>query len=158
MSIYQTQKSTKPKPEAVARDFLDSKKVSAFLRLVEYLRANKIGIPWVSGNSWGLNVKGKRIGFIKIAGGSWLFCQQPRHMKYYENMKDSDLHKFVFNNIYPKTCLEGKCGEGPDMPITDYNKSSVCGCWPLRIFNPDEEALEYTKRLIILSKVGEASC
>jgi len=148
MSIYQTQKSTKPKPEDVARVFLDSEKASAFLRLVEYLRVNKIGIPWVSGNSWGLNVKGKRIGFIKIADGNWLFRQQLRHMNFYKDMNDNDMMAFVNSYIRAKTCASGYCNENPDVPKTDFHAPDICTCWPLRIYNPCDNALEQTQRLV----------
>lgn len=152
MSIYQNQKSIKPKPEDVAADFLDNKKAALFLDIIDFIRADKINISWVSGNSWGLNVKGKRIAFLKIYNGNWLFCQQPRHMKFYNEVKDDDLKNFVCSYIRAKTCIDGTCGEHPNMPKTDFNAPNVCTCWPLRIYILDKKTLEYTKQLIALSK------
>ncbi|MCL2371917.1 MAG: hypothetical protein FWC78_00755 [Defluviitaleaceae bacterium] len=152
MSIYQNQKSIKPKPEDVAADFLDNKKTELFLDIIDFIRADKINISWVSGNSWGLNVKGKRIAFLKICNGNWIFRQQPRHMKFYNEMKNDDLKNFVCSYICAKTCIDGTCDEHPNMPKTDFNAPNVCTCWPLRIYDPDKEALEYTKQLIAFSK------
>jgi DNA transposition AAA+ family ATPase len=51
VSPYKTQKISKPKPEDIAGDFLDTEKTAAMLNLVEFIRVNKISIQWASGNS-----------------------------------------------------------------------------------------------------------
>ena len=144
------QKTTRPKPEEVAEDFLNTENIVSFLDIIKFIRANKIGIAWVSSNQWGLNVKSKRMGFVKMHEGNWLFRQQPRHMVFYEEMENSDLKQFVNSHIRQKVCLYEKCYEGPDIPIAK-TKTSICTCWPLRIYNPNGDTFEQTKRLILHS-------
>ena len=153
VSLYQQQKAVKPKPEDVANSFLDAEKAAAFLIIIEFIRANKINIAWVAGNSWGLNYRGKRMAFLKIHEGNWFFCQQPRHMQNYVDMDACELKNFVFENIYVKTCDGGDCRyNNPNNLKADYFDADVCKCWPLRIFNADGERLEQTKKLIEYSK------
>ena len=46
MSIYQSQKAARPKPEDIAGDFLSTEKTAAVLNLVDFMRAIKVGIQW----------------------------------------------------------------------------------------------------------------
>jgi len=146
MSIYQKQKAAKPKIEDVAGDFLDTEKTAALLNLVEFIRANKIGIQWGSSNSWALNYKNKRLGYLKIHDGIWRFCHNRVYLEKYYTMEDGELKTFIFGNIYARTC--GDCQSNPNAQKAGYMKPTDCGCWPLRIFNADGEVLEKTKQLI----------
>ena len=177
MSTYKNQKITKPKPEDVAGDFLNAGSTTDLLNLVEFIRANKIGIRWVSANSWKLVYKGKKLGFLKIyyidveyeylfgksnpLHKSWFFCQQSDNYKYeyfdrYYSMESGDLKSFVFDHIYTKTCGQCFCTCRADQSgQTNLNEQKAgymnptdCGCWPLRIYNPTGESLVNTKRLI----------
>ena len=65
--------------------------------------------------------------------------------KYYD-MKEGELKSFIFENVYVREC--GNCQWTPGATKAGYMKSTDCGCWPLRIFNPDGEVLEYTKKLV----------
>ena len=156
MSIYQNQKETKPKPEDAAGDFLNTEKAAAVLNFVEFMRAIKVGIQWASGNSWALNYKGKRLGYLKIFSekpdtsmfGSWAFCHNRDYLERYYKMNECDLKTFIFEHIYAKTC--GNCFTSGNMNAqkAGYMNPTDCGCYPLRIFNPDGKVLEYTKQLI----------
>ena len=172
MSLYKKQKGAKPAIEDVASEFLDADKTAAILELVKFIRANKIGIQWATTNSWALNYKGKRLGYIKIhehaddikrhqQDGSWSspgnriwrFTHNRLHLDKYYSMEDCDLKTFVFDHIYAKTCGSGDlCQCNPNAQKAGYMNSTGCGCWPLRIFNPNGEALEKTKRLIEFRK------
>ena len=64
-------------------------------------------------------------------------------------MEDCDLKTFVFEHIYAKNC--GNCvgtNANPNEVKAGYMNPTDCGCWPLRVYTPDGEALEYTKQLI----------
>jgi len=163
MSIYQNQKATKPKPEDVAGDFLDAKKTAALLNFVEFIRANKIGIRWASANSWTLNYKSKRLGYLKIFAekpntsiyGSWAFCHnRDGSLELYYNMEDCNLKRFIFENIYARTCGNCICSADMNAQKAGYMNPTDCGCYPLRIFNPDGDALEHTKQLIEYKKIA----
>ena len=156
-SIYRAQKATRPKIEDVAGDFLDAGRTAALLNLAAYIRDNKINIQWASGNSWALNVKNKRLGYLKICDGSpaqiyrgsWYFCHNRAYLDNYYSMADSDFKTFIFENIYARNC--GSCtvsSKRPDEKKAGYMTPTDCWCWPFRIFNPEGEALEYVKKLI----------
>ena len=125
-------------------NYLDAERTAAMLNLVEFIRANKIGIQHSSSTSWSLRYKGRQFGSLHIHNGTWRFAH--RDLSKYYQMEEDDLKTFIFDNIYAKTC--GDCQWNPDAQKAGYMNPTDCGCWPLRIFNPDGEALEYTKRLI----------
>ncbi|MCL2815366.1 MAG: hypothetical protein FWD23_12265 [Oscillospiraceae bacterium] len=125
-------------------NYLDAEKTANMLELVEFIRANKIGIQHSSGTSWSLRYKGKQFGSLHIHAGTWRFAHRGLE-KYYE-MEEGELKKFIFDNIYARTC--GDCQWNPGAQKAGYMNPTGCGCWPLRIFNADGEVLENTKRLI----------
>ena len=163
MSIYKEQKEVKPKPEDVAGDYLNAERTADILNFVEFVRANKIGIRWGSGNSWALNYKGKQLGFLKIytgilgkpappdLDGTWFFCHRRTYLDRYYSMDDCDLKTFIFEHIYARNCGNCICtNPNPNDIKAGYMNPTGCGCWPLRVYNPTGEALEKTKRLIEL--------
>ena len=161
MSIYQNQKTTKPKPEDVAGGSLSTEKTVAILNLVDFIRVNKVGIQWGSGNSWALSYKGKRLGYLKICiekpntsnYGSWLFFHNRAYLNRYYKMDECDLKTIIFEHIYAKTCGNCFTSGNKNAQKAGYMNPTDCGCYPLRIFNPDGEALEYTKQLIEYRKI-----
>ena len=145
-SIYKNQKAVKPKIEDVAGDFLNAERTANMLNLVEFLRAGKIGIQWASGNSWALNYRSKRLGYLKIHEGTWRFSHNRMYLNKYYEMEDSDVKSFIFEHIYVREC--GNCQWNQNATKAGYMNSTDCGCWPLRIFNADGDVLEQTKQLI----------
>ena len=172
MSVYQSQKITKPKPEDVAGDFLDAERFADMLNFVEFIRAKKIGIRWASGNSWALMYKSKKLGELKIyyydiqsgyerlfgktnpLHGAWFFCHKRDYLERYYSMEECDLKSFIFDHIYARNCGHCFCSfhirglKKLNEQKAGYMNPAGCGCWPLRIYNPAGEALELTKRLI----------
>ena len=174
MSLYQSQKAVKPQIEDVAGDFLDAERTADIMNLVEFIRANKIGIRWNSANSWALTYKGKRLGFLMIyyldiqedgtyerlfgkshpLSKSWLFCHRHDYLDRYYSMEDCDLKSFIFDNMYARNCGHCFCSwhikgnAEVNEQKAGYMNPASCGCWPLRVYNPNGEALEFTKRLI----------
>ena len=175
MSLYQSQKAMKPKIEDVAGDLLDTERTADIINLVEFIRANKIGIQWVSVYSWALIYKGKRLGFLKIyclesdmnqiryehlfgkpnpLHKSWFFCHRHDYLDRYYSIEDCVLKSFIFDNTYARNCGHCFCSwtikgnkEVNELKAGYMNPAS-CGCWPLRVYNPAGETLELTKRLI----------
>ena len=148
MSLYKEQKVIKPKIEEVAGDFLNAERTASLLNFAAFLRENKIGIQWASGNSWALNFKSKRFGSLHIYNGTWRFAH--RGLEKYYAMEEGDLKSFIFDNIYIREC--GNCQWNQNAAKVEYMQPTTCGCWPLRIFNPDGEVLENTKRLVEFRK------
>ena len=157
-SVYKEQKKVKPKPEDAAGDFLDTEKTAAMLNLVEFIRNKKIGIQWASSNAWSLNYKGQKLGSIKIGAmwkssdeiaHSWHFRHHHHYLDCYYRMEDCELKTFIFEHIYARNC--GNCiytNGNPNEIKAGYMNPTDCGCWPLRIYNPEGKTLEYTKQLI----------
>jgi len=170
MSIHSDQKAVKPKIEDVAGDFLAAERAADIGNLVEFIRANKIGIRWVSGNSWALFYKNRQLGFLKIRyveceemsgksnpfHKSWVFCHRRDYLERYYSMEDCELKSFLFDHIYAKNCGYCICGwhlkekASLNEQKAGYMNPTECGCYPLRIYSPTGEALEFTKRLIEL--------
>ena len=161
MSTYQSQKAAKPTPEDMAVEILDAERAAAMLNLVDFIRANKIGIQWASSNSWTLRYKAKVLGSLKIytgiknvparpdLHGTWFFCHHRDYLDHYYGMEDSDLKTFIFDNIYARNCGNCICTSiDPNEEKAGYMNPTGCGCWPLRVYNPAGETLENTKRLI----------
>jgi len=172
MSTYAEQKIKKPKIEDVAMDFLDEKRTADILDLAGFLKANKIGARWASANSWTLVFKGKRLGSVKIyyidaeyerlfgksnpLTKSWMFCQRRECLDRYYSMDECELKTFAFEHIYAKSC--GSCfvtcraGADGQTNLSErkagYMNPTGCGCWPLRVYNPEGESLELTKKLL----------
>lgn len=171
MSVYQSQKTTKPKPKDVAGDFLAAERVASMLNFVDFAQANKIGIRWDSGNSWELKYKSKQLGFLKIyyydiqsgcerlfgkspLHRSWFFCHNGNYLEHYYSMEDCDLKTFIFDNIYASNCGHCFCSwhlkgiNKLNEQKAGYMNPTGCRCWPLRIYNPNGKVLEQTKQLV----------
>jgi len=146
MADNQKQKSAKPKIEEVVGDLLNAERTAAILNLIEFVRANKIGIRHASGNSWKMTCKSKLLGYFHIHEGTWRFAHNRMYLDTYYKMDDCDLKTFIFDNIYVREC--GNCQWTQNANKAGYMNPTDCGCWPLRIFNPDGEAMEKTKQLI----------
>lgn len=162
LTVTQEQAKIKPKPEDIAQDLLDEEKAAIFLNLVDFIRANKIGIRWASYCKWKCSFKGKKLGDISIYdgqyaayqpyNGSWRFSHGRDFLDLYYSMEDCDLKTFVFDNIYVAGCGNGKCtNTSPDAQKAGYMNPTGC-CYPLRIYNPSGETLEHTKQLILFRK------
>ena len=146
MSLYQNQKGTKSKIEDIVGDLLDAEKTAAMLNLIEFIRANKIGIQHASGNSWKMTYKSKLLGYFHIHNGTWRFAHNRIYLDRYYSMEDCNLKTFIFEHIYVSEC--GNCQWTQNATKAGYMKPTDCGCWPLRIFNAHGEVLEHTKELI----------
>ena len=159
MSTFKNQKLIKPKPEDIAGELNDANRVANILNLVEFIRSKKIGIQWEASNAWALKYKGKKIFQLKIGAARWDSCDEIaqswhiRHnrlyLDYYYSMEDCELKTFIFEHIYAKAC--GNCigtNANPNEQKAGYMNPTECSCNPLRIYNPEGEAQEFTKRLI----------
>jgi len=143
------QKKVKPKIDDVGQH-LTPDRAAAMLNLIDFIRANKIGIQNGSGLAWSLRYKGKQFGSLHVHDGTWRFAHRDLD-KYYE-MDECDLKSFAFEHIYANCGIIKSCQWNEEYPKAGYMNPTNCGCWPLRIFNPDGEALELTKQLIEFRK------
>ena len=66
----------------------------------------------------------------------------------YYSMDDCDLKTFIFDNIYAKDCENCWLKHQSGLKKIGEMNPNACTCYPMRIFNPDEERMEYSKQLM----------
>jgi len=155
MSIYSDQKETKPKPKDVAGDFISEDKVKNLMDLLAFLKDNKMTLRWASWNSWCVKFKSKTVCHIKIRDASWFvmlstFTREQWFVGYDEYFADNELKEFIWANNRGSWCPRN-C-KGHTKTILGKEINDICGCWGLRVENPEGAALERSKRVILAVK------
>jgi len=163
VSLAKEQIKTKPKIEDVMNENLDGDILKNALDFVAYLRENKLNPRWTAKNAWWVDYKGKHLFSIRVGPkepvtwgyglesrswqiahwdiGNW-FLNNPEK---YKELTDCDtFKKFIWSSLHPcKRCM--CCAPGHNGTYFGKKFESVCGP---RVFNPDAEALEHTKKLL----------
>ena len=165
MSLYQEQKVIKPKVEEAAPEFLSGEKLQNLLSFVEFLKKNKLTPRWQSSNSWSVKYKNKTVCYVKIITHShnvrvesfWAvyhsnFTREKWFRDYDGYFTDDGLKQFVLDNILAPTCIEKDCKGVQNKMIFGKKFDAVCHCWPIRLTNPEGEAFEYSKMLVLAIK------
>ena len=150
-SALQNQKELKPKIEDIAKDFLDAEKTAVILDFVQFLHDKKVNVRWGGINSWTLNYKSKRLGYIKLHQDKnvWRFSHNRIYLDAYYAMEDCDFKTFIFDHIYVRACEDTEnCFWNPDAPKAGHMNPTTCHCWPLRIHNPYGEKMKLTKQMV----------
>jgi len=157
ISLSKEQLKLRPKIEDVINEELVGDRRQNALDFVAYLRANKLNPAWTATNAWWVNYKGKRLVSIRVRGvntveipwgygldpGSWHIGHWLQGYNFPDNAND-ELKRFIWANIQPcKHCMSCKPGHSGDV----LGKQFESACY-FRIENPDEEGLEFTKKLL----------
>ena len=159
-------KITKPKLEDVINEVLTGDAYNNALDFVMFLRENKITTPWSATNSWKLRFKGKNIGFIStfgtapyrgLAENSWHICFTDSTFVDNDTVCDRQYaltekqKNIVWDTLRNCQKCPYLCNPGKPMTIFGKEFDSVCHQW-LSLVNPDADALESAKKMVLLCK------
>ena len=155
MSIYADQKVVKPKVEDVAGEFISEDKLKNLMDFLEFLQENKLMTRWISWNSWLVKFKSKDVCQIKIRDASWFvmlstFTRKEWFAGYDEYFADNELKEFIWENVKGSWCPRACKGHTKTILGKEFN--DFCGCWGIRIENPNGVDLARSKRVILAIK------
>jgi len=163
MSIYSDQKTVKPKIEDAASEYICDDKLRGLMDFLGFLHENKLMVRWASWNSWKVSYKGKSMCFIKIDenrvhgvdGMSWLlmlsvFTREKWFLEYDDYFANNELKEFIWENVRGSWCSRDCKGHTKTVLGKSFN--DFCGCWGIRVENPDDVALERSKKVVLTIK------
>jgi len=160
LTVLQRQKIDKPTPEDAFSEFLFDETKSNALNFIAWLRENKLTPRWDGIYRWKVSFKSKYICYINLSwppsNGVWEV--KPNRLflgEYGKYITDDSLKKFVLDIVQLPGCNMDKrmsCGRKRNVDFLGKMHNEICGCWPFRAKNPDEEALENLKKLVLISK------
>ena len=164
------QKALKPSIEDVIPEILDGDMKSNALNFVAWLRANKFSPGLKLINTWQSSCKGKAICNIALRQDVWknrnqFWDDKFWHIQLYvgvhqyeEKIKNEGLQDFVWNNLgYCKNCNGNADICSKKITVLEKEINNF-GCWPLMwVYNPDEEAIENIKKLLLLEKEARSN-
>ena len=154
------QKSLKPIPEVIAAEALSEDMQKDVAYLCEPLRTNGLRIKWVMKNSWEVAIQKMQIlRRIRInpAEKNW-YVTLHFFPEYNDYITDGELHKFVWYNLGGSGCdalnTHAKCERKKNMTFNIFGRmcENQCCNSQIKIMNPTEKALEYTKTLILTAR------
>ena len=160
VSHFEIQKANKPTILTVAEQFMDGDFKTNFLKFLDFLKQEKIGLQWGSTNSFNANYKGKRVARILIAGGSGFIKNHWRILvavtdrdkfdSYLEEQTD-EIFNMVMDGINKKCKGCGGCNP-KTLNVLGKRYENVCfsglGTLGFQYTNPNDEETELIKRLI----------
>lgn len=162
-SLYQKQKTIRPKIEDALAGVLEGERLAHALDFVAYLRANKMSPAWASANSWAVNYKGQRVCYIRAYGvqhwhrldaGCWHISPNGEYNDDIETLGDA-LKESIWAGVrYCDNCCN--CGPGRHAVILGKDFDNVCHM-NFVFTNPDDTALECAKKLVDVRKSAIAS-
>jgi len=158
LTLYQQQKTTKPKIEDVIPYYINGDMKKTALDFVKYLRVNKMSPSWNGANQWGTVSQGKNICYISLGNKSWrksdywIINLHLTHIKNYEiSIMNEGLEKIVWDNIrYCGHC--SGCAPGKNIPISGKEFKGICRDFILFICDPDETMVNDIKKLLEFEK------
>jgi len=149
---HKKSREAKPKIEEVALNHLNEDDFKNLFNLLDFLKNIKLNARWHAPNSWSINHKGKKIGYIQLSEDrSWRIMHNSLLYEEYDKHVDDELKVFVWNNIASPMCAQN-CNGLESLTVMGKQFDGVCNCWPFRIINADGATLEYIKRIIEIRK------
>lgn len=165
VTVYETQKNVKPDVKEIISQTCDGEIKQIALEFVDYSLELKMKPTWASTNSYALNYKGKRVGYLKVGrGGNFEknnvdIAIYPAGIECYENylMNKSEQEKNIFKdnfiNLYLRHCsCCGKCAPGIDVSVFGEKYKNTCRWIARGIINPDQNQIKFIKELIELRR------
>jgi len=145
-------RESKPKIDEVAKNHLDENNLKNLLLLLNFLKNIKLSARWHASNSWSINYKGKKIGFIQLRESrSWRIMHNDLFYEDYDKHVDDELRVFVWNNIAKPMCTQN-CNGLKSLMVMGKTFDGICNCWPFRITNANGATLKHVKKLIKIRK------
>jgi hypothetical protein len=151
------EKRTRKTIEEVASEYLEGNILRNFVDFHEFAKNNGLTVTKPSKilrGGWKISYENKKIGGFKIWDKNFWFCG----VEIYKNLTDAETYekyitadqkKFLTDNFRTTPpCCKGK--DNFEFFGKVYN--TVCTCWPHFQGNPEGEALEYAKQLILANK------
>ena len=144
--------------EEFAANFLDEKKLTAFLNMNAFLVGHKFRRVRSGKSTWSIKYKNKRICTLWFWENRWaLVCfnlsKQDEWFERGEKYISAELREFILDNLNTarSCCVQKYCNSVENVLILGKMITCrVCSCGPVKVFNPEGAALEYTKELILV--------
>ena len=158
MSDYKEQKAAKPDIYDVIKACVKDDKKQDALDFADYIKSLRMKPQWASTNSWTLNYKSKRVGYIRVNEstgdwGLWLYSQYDEYFQELAIKESGEIQEFILNNIvYCYKC--SRCAPGKDMILLGKDLKNICATPNIRLQNPNEEFREFAKKLIVLRRTA----
>lgn len=152
-----TLKTQKPRVEDVINAVLSGGRRETALAFVAFLKSLHMTPQWASANSWAVSYKGKRVCYIKISnhadGASWYIRPAVQYSAALDAFcRAEQLVPLMLKNVhYCVAC--GRCAPGKTAVFFGMQLDNVC-CAPIdfEFHDPDAEALESAKKLVIFAR------
>jgi len=157
----------KPKFEDIIQGLLDGDMLKNALDFYDFLKSHKM-TPCLMGfriyGSWTVKYKGEKVVYFRVSKGSWFIGFFGGYKKAefgllekYENyLSDEGLKEFILTHISAKPlCASPSCkGDGivKNKVILGKKFNTICACFPLYLRNPNVEALEYAKKIVLTNR------
>jgi len=161
---YKKQKTIKPAIEVLAEQLMEDNAKKDFFTFVDYIKQQKMTLPWFVTNSYNIIYKGCKIAQIYIYDGKDI--QNCWRIKINTASKDtfdillnglSDEVTGLFSENFNKKCTAcNNCAPGETFDFAGKHYENVCnGSNGVRIFlyrNPNSDQIEEIKKLINIRK------
>lgn len=155
--IVQEQARSKPKIEQIIPEYLDGETRRSLEELAAFCRANGIKCPWSATNRWALKYNKQTVGMIYIGarpclGGGKSYEKNTWFTTIYmveEVIRREDLAEVIYHNILP--CVQGQksCGKPKIVTVLGRDFQDVCTAAGSIYENPDAEALDCIKKILV---------
>jgi len=161
-SLFKKQKNARPKIEDELKDVLEGDALKSAQDFVAYIKENKMTPSWASANSWKVSYKGKGVCYIRLPGtawyhldeGSWhllIYAQYDKHLLDFV-ADESEAIKTLVHDHVANSQLCGGCMPGADRKQVCKEFESIASCTGVSMKNPDEDFLEFAKKLVALRR------
>ena len=148
--------TAKSKIAEIAETFLDGDKLKNFLEFNDFLKSNKVSKSATSTGKngyqgWAVRYKAHMICHFRAYKDYWFISYfKSVDINKCEEFLSNELKEFILENIVSPLCPGCK---GHDNRIILGKKfDKVCGCHLLHLKNPERQALEYAKELVVINK------
>jgi len=145
----------------VAKGFLSAENLASLTELNDFLVANKMTPrDTKAGGTWAVRHKNNAVCHIRLkeAEKSWTvsfghFTKEEWFVDYDKYITDDGLINFIWSNIQSPLCTDRDCwSKNNKMTILGKNFDAVCYCVGFRIINPNDDEINYLKKLILIIK------
>jgi len=157
VTIYNQQQVDRPKiNDIIQNNIFDDKIKENIFDFILYLKSLKMTPHWEHINSWSLNYKKKRVGYIKLNENKkdwsiWCYSQYDKNFETLLMNEPNIIKEYIMENIiYCYNC--SACTPGKNMLLLGKELEKICATPNIRFENPNENFLNFAKNLIVLRR------